>query len=232
MKNSTTAICLIASGILMVQGPLLARGGGGFGGGGFNGGSIGNAGNVGNHPYYPGGGYGYAYQMGATEFAGDEDLRSGDFGADSGAPTAYTGTGGGPPEELQDVTGINVQGGEIVTDGPSWANDWWANDPRSAEEAAAAGPAGSAVASLPRGSYTVYASNASYYYSLGTFYQEADSGYQVVTPPIGIEVRQLPNAAEIVNANNQQYFVYNDIYYQALYGGSGVVYKVVENPNS
>lgn len=237
MKTSTTAICLIASGLVVVQGPLLAQrggaahaGGGGFGGGGFHGGSIGNVGHVNNHPYYGGGAYGYATNMGATEFAGDGDLGGRSRGATG--TTAYSGTGGSPPEELQDGTGINVQGGEIVSDGPSWDNDWWANDPRSAAEAAAAGSTGTAVAALPRGCDTVFASNVPYYYSLGTFYQAADSGYQIVVPPIGIEVKQLPNAADMVKVDSQQYFVYDGTYYQALYGGSGVVYRVVEDPNS
>ena len=91
---------------------------------------------------------------------------------------------------------------------------------------------GTSVASLPRGCDTVHAAGVRYYYADGTFYQAADSAYQIVAPPIGIEVKQLPNAAEMATAGGQQYFVYNDTYYQALYGGSGVVYKVVEDPNS
>lgn len=245
MKTSTTAICLIASGFLVSQGPLLAQrggaahaGGGGFGGGGFHGGSIGNAGHVIKRPYFPGGAYGYAYPMGSTEFAGDQDLSSGDFGASSGAPTAYTGTGGGPPPApLQDGTGVYVPPpGPGATPGASWDNDWWGQDPRAVEDPAAGGVAdqgiGTAVASLPRGSDTVYASSDLYYFAEGIFYQAADSGYQIVAPPIGIEVKQLPNAAEMVKVDSQQYFVYNNTYYQALYGGSGVIYRVVEDPNS
>ena len=124
MRTSTTAICLIASGMLMVQGPLLAKGGGGghagsggFGGGGFHAGSIGNAGHVNNHPYY--GGYsGYGYAMGPTEFQGDGDLN--DRGSGSAAPVAVTGTGGGPPEELQNGRGVYVPRGSGDPDGPSW----------------------------------------------------------------------------------------------------------------
>jgi hypothetical protein len=230
MKNPTTAICWIASAMLMVQGPLLA-GRGGFGGGGFHGGSIGNAGHVANRPYYSGGYYGYA--MGPTTFEGDEGLNS--RGSGSAPPVAGTGTGGGPPEQLQDGRGVYVSQGATHSEGPSWDSDWWAQDPRSEAEIAAAAAAtdvavGSLVPSLPRDYDTLYAANARYYFAEGTFYQAAESGYQVVAPPIGIEVQQLPRTAEMVTVKSQQDAVCNDSYYQALYGGSGIVYKVVEDP--
>ena len=238
MRATTIAICLIVCGVLMVQGPALGKGGGvghgggGFSGGGFHGGSIGNAGNVNNHPYY-GGYYGWGYQMGPVGFEGD-----GNLGGSSGSTgvTAYTGTGGGPPGELQDGKGVNVAQGAIDPGGPSWDSDWWDHDPRSeAEVAASAAPAaatGAAVQSLPRGTSTVYHSGSSYFYSDGVFYQASDSGYEVVAPPTGINVNQVPRDAEMVQIGNFQYFVYNDTYYQALYGGSGVVYQVVEDPHS
>ena len=91
---------------------------------------------------------------------------------------------------------------------------------------------GSVVPSLPRFYDTLWAANARYYFAEGSFYQATDSGYQVVAPPIGIEVDQIPRTAEMVKVEGQQYFVYHDIYYQAFYSGSGVVYKVVEDPNS
>jgi len=31
--------------------------------------------------------------------------------------------------------------------------------------------------------------------------------------------------------NGQQYFLYNNVYYQALYGGDGMVYRVVDDPS-
>lgn len=233
MRSSMTIVCLIASALLMVQGPVLAKGGGGFGGGGFHGGSIGNVGHVNNHPYYGGGYYGWGYQMGPVGFEGDGDL--GGSGGSTGV-TAYTGTGGGPPGKLQDGKGVNVPHGAIDPGGPSWDSDWWDRDPRSEEErAAAAAPdaaTGTAVASLPGGTNTVYHSGTAYYYSEGTFYETADSGYEVVAPPPGITVNQLPQSAEIEKVGNVQYFVYNDVYYQALYGGGGVVYQVVEDPRS
>jgi len=242
MRFPTTAICLIAGGILMVQGPLLGQGGGGghaggggFGGGGFHSGSIGNAGHVNNRPNYPGGYYGYPYRIGPTTLAGDEDLNA--RGSGSAAPVAGTGTGGGPPEKLQDGTGVYVPHGPTDPGGASWDSDWWARDPRSegektASAAAADASIGTVVPSLPRGYDTLYAPNARYYFVEGTFYQAADSGYQAVEAPMGIEVKQVPRDAEILEVKSQQYFVYKDVYYQALYSGSGIVYKVVEDPNS
>lgn len=232
MRKRTRAICWIASVMLTVPGPLLA-GRGGFGGGGFHGGSIGNAGHVANRPYYSGGYYGYA--MGPTTFEGDEGLNS--RGSGSAPPVAGTGTGGGPPEELQDGRGVYVPLGPRDPGGPSWDSDWWAQDPRTEAEIAAAAAAadaavGSLVPSLPRNYDTLYAANARYYFAEGTFYQAAESGYQAVAPPIGIEVQQLPRTAEMVAVKSQQYVVYNDIYYQALYSGSGIVYKVVEDPRN
>jgi hypothetical protein len=232
MRDRTTAIGWIASVMLLVQGPLLALGGG-VGVGGFHGGSIGNAGNVVNRPNYPGGYYGYA--MGPATVEGDEDLNP--RGSGSAPPVAATGTGGGPPEELQDGTGIHVRKHAISDEGATWDSDWWAQDPRSEDEKAAAAARAEAdpgvvVASLPRYYDTVYAADGPYYFAEGKFFQATESGYQVVAPPIGIEVKDLPPAAEMVKVNGQQYFVYNDIYYQALYGGSGIVYKVVADPNS
>jgi hypothetical protein len=171
--------------------------------------------------------------MGSTTFEGDGDLNAG--GSGSAAPVAGTGTGGGPPQELQDGRGVYVPQGATDPGGASWDSDWWAQDPRSdAQRAVVASAAdagvGAVVPSLPRGYDTVYAANASYYFAEGSFFQAAESGYQAVAPPIGIEVKQLPYAAEMVKVKGQQYFAYNDIYYQALYSGSGIVYKVVEDP--
>ena len=240
MRNPTIAICWLASGILMVQGPVLAQhgggghaGNGGFGGGGFHGGSIGNVGHV-NNPRYRPGGYGYAYDMGETTFAGDGDLNA---GGGSAAPVAGTGTGGGPPEKLQDGTGVYVPHGAIDPGGANWDSDWWARDPRSeaqqdARSAAVGASIGTVIPSLPRGYDTLYVPNARYYFIEGIFYQEADSGYQAVEAPMGIEVKQVPRDAEMIEVKSQPYFVYNDVYYQALYSGSGIIYKVVEDPNS
>lgn len=231
MRDRTTAIGWIASVMLLVQGPLLALGGG-VGGGGFHGGSIGNAGHVTNYP----GGYGgyWGYAMGPTTIEGDENLNPRDSG--SAAPVAGTGTGGGPPEPLQDGRGIHVRKHAINPDGATWDSDWWAQDPRSEDEKAAAAAradanSGVVVSSLPRYYDIVHAADGRYYFAQGKFYQATDSGYQVVAPPIGIEVKELPPSAEMVTVKGQQYFVYNDISYQALYSGSGIVYQVVEDPN-
>lgn len=234
MTNRMTAIGWIASLMLMVQGPLLALGGG-VGDGGFHGGSIGNARHVTNPIYYPGG-Y-WTYGMGPTTVEGDEDLNA--RGSGSGAPVAGTGTGGGPPEPLQDGRGVYAPQGVANPEGADWASDWWAQDPRSeAEKARAAAVAeasvGTVIPSLPRSYdiFTLYVANTRYYYGEGTFYQAVEGGYQIMAPPIGAEVPQIPRDAEMVKVNGQQYFVYHDIYYQAVYAGSGVVYKVVEVPSS
>lgn len=232
MRVRTTAIGWIATAMLIVQGPLLALGGG-VGDGGFHAGSIGNAGNVINHPYNPGGYYGYA--MGPTTIEGDQDLNS--RGRGSAPPVAGTGTGGGPPEPLQDGQGIYVRQGDISSEGATWDSDWWAQDPRTEEERAVTAVAadaaqGSVIASLPRGYDIVPAADGRYYFAQGNFYQATGSGYQAVAPPIGIEVKNIPASAEMVKVKGQQYFVYHEIYYQAFYSGSGVVYRVVEDPNS
>ena len=235
MRDRTKPIGWIATVMLLVQGPLLALGGGvGVGSGGFHGGSIGNAGQVVRRPNYPGGYGGYwGYAMGPATVEGDQDLNA---RRDSAPPVAGTGTGGGPPEPLQDGKGINVRQGKINPEGAGWDSDWWAQDPRTEEQKAVASAAANAtegvvVASLPRGYDTVVGPEGRYYFSKGNFYQATDGGYQAVAPPIGLELKNIPSNAEMVKAGGQQYFVYNDIYYQALYGGSGIVYKVVEDPN-
>ena len=92
---------------------------------------------------------------------------------------------------------------------------------------------GTAVESLPRHHEILYGeSGDSYYFHSGTYYQAAEQGFQVVKAPVGIEVENLPSTAEMVAIDRQQYFVYMDTYYQAFFGGSGVVYKVVDDPNT
>jgi hypothetical protein len=85
---------------------------------------------------------------------------------------------------------------------------------------------------LPRGHDTLYSAQDRYYFHDGIYYQAAEEGFQVVAPPIGIEVEQLPSAAELVEVDNQQYLVCKGIYYQALFAGSGIVYRVVDDPSS
>lgn len=235
MRKPIYLICLVVVGLSLTQSPLLAKGGGGhagggvFGGGGFNGGSVGGAGHVVNPPYYGGGYYGYPYQIGPTEFAGDGDLGGSSGGS---APVAGTGTGGGPPEQLQDGTGVYKPRGSGKADGPSWDSDWWANDPRPADRQEVVTAAGASVASLPLGYETAYLSSEPYYYSKGTFYAATDSGYEVVTAPIGITVRTAPEGAELIKVGGLQYFQVGDTFYQALYSGNGLVYKVVEDPRA
>ncbi len=235
MRKSLLVMCVIAGVCLMIQTPLLAQGSGGahagggvFGGGGFNGGSIGGAGHVVNPPYYGGGYYGYPYQIGPTEIAG-----GGDSGRSSGssAPVGYGGTGGGPPEQLQDGTGVYKPRGSAKADGPSWNSDWWANDPQATARQKGNAVAGATVASLPLGYETAYLSSQLYYYNKGTFYAATDSGFEVVVAPIGITIRTPPDGAELVTVNGKQYLQTPDAYYLALYSGNGLVYKVVEDPH-
>ena len=65
----------------------------------------------------------------------------------------------------------------------------------------------------------------------GVFYAAADSGYEVIAPPIGATVATIPGSAELETVGGQQYFDLDGVYYQAFYSGSGLVYKVVEDPN-
>ena len=227
MKQLMTWVLTALSGWLVASAPLLAIGAG-SGAGGFHAGSIGNAGHVNYPAYYPGGYTTWGYEFGSTTFEGDGDLGGG-YG-DPGAPTAYTGTGGGPPEPLQDHQGVYVPRRLGSASGPSFDNDWWAQDPRASGAEVAVPTAGSTVPSLPAGSATIYAAGSPYFYRDGIFYQPAESGYRVVEPPVGITVPRLPNTAQIEQVGNQQFVVYNEVYYQALYGGNGVVYRVVEDP--
>ena len=236
MRKLTIAVCVIAVGILMIQGPLCAKGGGAahagggaFGGGGFNGGSIGSAGHVNNHPNYGRGSYGYGYAMGPTSFEGDGDLGGSSGGS---APVAYGGTGGGPPDQPQDGTGVYKPRGSGDPDGPSWDSDWWAHDPEPDAGKTPELDAGATLPSLPKGYDTVYLSSQPYYYNDGTYFESTDSGYAVVSAPVGITVTSLPNQAELITVDRQQLFQVGDAYYQALYSGNGLVYKVVEDPGA
>jgi len=85
---------------------------------------------------------------------------------------------------------------------------------------------------VPVGSENGYAASQRYYYWEGVFYPSAASGYEVIAPPIGATVSTIPGRSQLETVGGQQYFDLDGVYYQAFYSGSGLVYKVVEDPQS
>lgn len=89
------------------------------------------------------------------------------------------------------------------------------------------------MTSLPHHTQTVYVSGQQYYYADGTYVLPGTDGqYVVVAPPVGAQVNTIPADAELMTINGKQYFLYSGVYYQAMYGGSGMVYVVVEDPTA
>lgn len=213
-------------------------GGGGFGGGGFHGGSIGNPGPaIGGYGYYPGG---YLNYGGVTNPTPETSNPLGSGGGDQ-PYTVYgprePGAANEPPPKLK-PRGTVAPEDALDQGGPGdpltghLNDDWWAVG-ESAQGAAAEGPAvGAAVAKLPVGCDSGYVGSDQFFYRLGVFYAAESSGYEVIAPPVGATVRTIPGSAELVTVGQQQFFDLDGVYYQAFYEGSGLVYKVVQDPTS
>jgi len=74
---------------------------------------------------------------------------------------------------------------------------------------------------LPFGYYPFYFGGYPYYYNEGLFYQQYDSGYQVVAPPVGAEVPRLPRGSQDITIDGQKYFEKDGVYYEKVIGENG-----------
>ena len=239
-------VVFVVTGVLLLGGDVAQAaggggvGGGGFGGGGFHGGSINNPGPVtGGYGVPYGWGGGYLNYGGVTNPTPETSNPLGSGGGDTyqvygprepGAatepPPKLEPRGTVPPEDALDQGGP----GDPLT---GHLNDDWWEVGGSAQGAATGGPAvGTTVARLPVGYKTGYVGDQQYAYREGVFYAAADSGYEVIAPPIGATVVTIPGRAQLETVGGQQYFDLDGVYYQAFYSGSGLVYKVVQDPSS
>ena len=66
-----------------------------------------------------------------------------------------------------------------------------------------------------------------FYYSGGLFYQQNNSQYEVVTPPVGAEVPNLPSDANQVTINGVDYYEYKGVYYTQKQNADGKAVYVV-----
>jgi hypothetical protein len=248
MKNARALLIavFVVTGVLLLGGDVAQAaggggvGGGGFGGGGFHGGSINNPGPVtGGYGVPYGWGGGYLNYGGVTNPTPETTNPLGSGGGDT-----YQVYGPREPGAATDPPAQIKPRGTIAADdaldqgGPGdplqghLRDDWWEAG-ESAQGAAAEGPAvGTTVAKLPIGYKSGYVGNQQYAYRGGVFYAAADSGYEVIAPPIGATVSTIPGRAQLETVGGQQYFDLDGVYYQAFYSGSGLVYKVVEDPQS
>jgi len=252
MKNAQLlliAVSVVVCAILLMASLAEAegRGGGNFGGGGFHGGSINNPGPVTGgygvpYGYYPGG---YLNYGGVTNPTPETSNPLGSGGGDTykvygprepGPATPPTDT----PDPLgpDDTRGAVAPGDALNQGGPGdpltghLNDDWWEFGGSAAGAAGKGAAIGTTVASLPIGYKSGYLGSHQYYYREGVFYVAAASGYEVIAPPLGATVSTIPGRAELVTVDKQQYFDLDGVYYQAFYSDNGLVYKVVEDPQS
>ena len=66
---------------------------------------------------------------------------------------------------------------------------------------------------LPVGCVAVLVNGAPYWYNDGIYYQQADSGYQEVYPPVGADVPQPPDGAVVIDAGNLNYYYAGGAFY-------------------
>lgn len=249
MRNTRTllvAISVVTCALLWIGDVAEAegRGGGSFGGGGFHGGSVGN-----HRPVTRG--YGYGYGGGYLNYGGVTNPTpetSNPLGSGGDQPYKVYGPrepGTAPPPTdtpdplgPDDTRGAVAPGDALDQGGPGdpltghLNDDWWVVG-GSAKGAAATGAAiGTTVTTLPIGYESGYVGKHQFYYREGVFYTAAASGYVVIEGPVGATVKTIPGSAKLDTVGAQQYFVLDGVYYQALYGTNGLVYKVVQDPNS
>ena len=80
---------------------------------------------------------------------------------------------------------------------------------------------------LPYGYYPFWYGPTQFYYSGGLFYQQNNSQYEVVTPPVGAEVPNLPSDANQVTINGVDYYEYKGVYYTQKENADGKTVYVV-----
>ncbi|SDD29532.1 DUF6515 family protein [Pedobacter soli] len=80
---------------------------------------------------------------------------------------------------------------------------------------------------LPYGYYPFWFGANQFYYSGGLFYQQNNSQYEVVTPPVGAEVPNLPSDANQVTINGVDYYEYKGVYYTQKENADGKTVYVV-----
>lgn len=80
---------------------------------------------------------------------------------------------------------------------------------------------------LPYGYYPFWFGANQFYYSGGLFYQQNNSQYEVVTPPVGAEVPNLPSDANLVTINGVDYYEYKGVYYTQKENADGKTVYVV-----
>ena len=66
---------------------------------------------------------------------------------------------------------------------------------------------------LPVHYNAILVSDITYYYSNGSFYRQAATGYVLVTAPIGAVVPAIPVDYQTIIVNGTTYFIYDNIYY-------------------
>ncbi|EEF57557.1 DUF6515 family protein [Pedosphaera parvula] len=96
-----------------------------------------------------------------------------------------------------------------------------------ASDAVTAPAVGTVIHSPPPHGQPVVVNNVPYIVADGTYYQQKDSDYIVVSPPIGITVPSLPRSAVETNINGQVYFRANEIYYRPTMQDGETIYTTV-----
>jgi hypothetical protein len=86
---------------------------------------------------------------------------------------------------------------------------------------------GSILATRPYGYRTVYYDDDPYYYYDGTYYQDSDSDYMVIAPPLGIIVPYYPRGAVQKYINGAIYYEFSGLYYKPVLWRGVTQYRTV-----
>lgn len=68
-----------------------------------------------------------------------------------------------------------------------------------------------------------------YYYYNGTYYDEYESSYRVVAPPVGAIVESIPEGYETIVIDGETYYKVDDVQYKPVVQDNGEIwYEVIK----
>jgi len=79
------------------------------------------------------------------------------------------------------------------------------------------------------GYQTIYGFNQPYYYYNGVFYDDYQTSYRVVAPPVGAIVESIPAGYETITIDGETYYKAGNVQYKPVVQDNGEIwYQVIK----